>query len=508
MSALSALRVCGLILLALTAATCQPDRSFLVVTVSGLSPQVQALEVRAVLADANQDAVERFEGIAGPSATVSMWLPPGAAGKLIVTATELASSCSVGEGTTSSALTGQLKLDLEVALQLASPVECEVTIEPSGDGTGLVTVEPPAAGAPLSCGDRCTFRAPVGSTVTLHAQVKAPSYLSRWSGPCTTVSPGGMLCRLQVASGSNRVGVEFIGRSCTPGVFCGESPIAKAPAHKISYTSVWGASSQDLWVVDTYGIILHRLNGWWSEEVPISTEITVGEVHGTSNTDVWVVANDYSTTKGMGMHWNGQAWNTMDLPTDAQIATMWGLSPTQYFVAPRDGYMLSWDGASWRRGVSNQPKVDIAGIWGTGGVNIWLVGTGLYQYNGSNNWIRDTAIDIANFRPSIWGVSPNDYWIVGEGNRSYHRVNGALKSAALPEEVNNRYQRIFGTTSSDVWAVSSAGSIVHFDGAAWSLVEKVPTIGLTGLAGLWLNSTDVYAVGDDGVLQHLTRPAP
>lgn len=500
-----ALRGFLLVLFSLVAVACQPERAFLVVTVNGLSAQVQTLEVRAVLDDASLDATERFDGIAGPSATVSMWLPPGAAGKLTVTATELASSCSVGQGTVGGAVEGQFKVELGVELTHPSPPECEVTVDRTGDGTGLVTVEPPATGAPLSCGDRCTFRARVGTSVTLHAKVLAPSYLSKWTGPCTLPTPAGMSCQLQVANGSNHVGVEFIGRSCAAGTFCNESPILKAPQHAITYIRIWGASAHELWAIDIYGIILHKVAGWWSEEVPRASQMALADIYGTGDQDLWIVGNDSFSSMGFGLHWNGQSFTSMDLPTNAQIATVWGLSPSQYFVAPRDGVMLMWDGTSWQRGTVKQPMVDIAGIWGTGGNNIWLTGIGLYQHNGFNTWLRDAAVDNLNYRGGIWGVSAADYWITGEGKQSYHRVGGVLKPAGLPEEPTGRYERITGTGASDIWASSNIGSIVHFDGTTWTVKQPASN---HPLDGIWAGPDDVYATGDQNTLLHLQRTAP
>lgn len=56
-----------------------------------------------------------------------------------------------------------------------------------------------------------------------------------------------------------------------------------------------------------------------------------------------------------------------------------------------------------------------AGIWGGGADSsqIWITGSGLYQYNGGNTWTRDPAVDTNNFRGAIWGTSASDYWSSG-----------------------------------------------------------------------------------------------
>lgn len=496
---------------ALTAAGCQPERAFLVIALSGLSAQPQTLEIRAVLDDSNQDAVERFDTLSGPSATVSLWLPPGAAGKLTVTATELQNSCSVGAGTAATVVQGQAKLELSVDLARPSPPLCEITVDRTGNGTGLVTVEPPASGAPLACGDRCTFKAALGTTVTLHAQVMAPGYFSQWRGPCAPSSPLGLVCQLVVGAGGIHVGAEFVSRSCTPGTFCNESPAVRKPLSPLltdlDYRGVWGASSQDVWVIASAynpgptGALLHRRGLWWSEEVPRAVPTSYASSFGVSDKDVWFVGNDNdSSSQGRALHWDGQGWMTVTLPTNTLIAGVWGSATDQFFATPMDGKILQWNGLSWQAGTMQQPRVAVGDIWGLDNRQIWIAGSGLYQYNGSNTWLRDPAVDANNFYQAIWGTSAADYWIVGAGDASYHRVNGQLQAAGLPGGPNVTYTSIFGTSASDVWAVSLSGSIYHFDGVSWKLRQQTP--GLTYYRVFAPALNDVYALGSQGSLLH------
>lgn len=484
----------------LIGASCRPDRAFMVVALSGLSAQVQTVEVRAVLEEAGLDAIERFDGLQGPNATVSLYLPPAAAGKLTVTATELQQNCSVGLGTATATVQGQTQVDVAVVLSKPSSVLCAVTVERTGDGFGIVTVEPPASGAPLSCGERCTFLGVAGTTVTLHAQVMAPGYFAKWSGPCKPSSPAGMACQVQVGTNGTKVGAEFRARSCTPGTFCDESPaLPNVPVTYLNYDGVWGASEQDVWVVEGRGAILHKHGLFWSEDVIPGTPLAPADVFGINTTDIWIISND-ATLQGVALHWDGRTWARMNIPTSVQLAGLWGNSSNFFLASSRDGAVLQWDGATWTRGTVKQPGVDIAGIWGTEGVNIWVGGSGLYQYNGSNTWIRDAAVNPNGFVTSVWGVGPADYWLVGSGLNSRHRVNGQLLAAGLPDEKNDIYNSVHGTSSSDVWAVSTAGSIYHYDGSAWKAAKLNPSASYNRV---FANSpSDVYVVGDDGTILH------
>jgi hypothetical protein len=55
-------------------------------------------------------------------------------------------------------------------------------------------------------------------------------------------------------------------------------------------------------------------------------------------------------------------------------------------------------------------------------------------------------------------------------------------------------------SSSDVFAVGSAGTILHYDGEGWSAMSSGTT---NGLSGVWGSSgSDVFAVGDGGNIVH------
>ena len=69
---------------------------------------------------------------------------------------------------------------------------------------------------------------------------------------------------------------------------------------------------------------------------------------------------------------------------------------------------------------------------------------------------------------------------------------------ALPQ--GNTIQSIAGTSASDIWAVGAAGTTLHYDGQAWTLVPSGTT---SNLSGVWaVAPNDVWAVGDDGVIVH------
>src|SRR2546429_9871978 len=77
--------------------------------------------------------------------------------------------------------------------------------------------------------------------------------------------------------------------------------------------------------------------------------------------------------------------------------------------------------------------------------------------------------------------------------------DGWCWSNPLPQ--GNTVISVWGTASTDVWAVGASGTILHSDGSAWSASESgTPNYTLRGVWGS--ASTDVWAVGGGGTTLH------
>ena len=59
---------------------------------------------------------------------------------------------------------------------------------------------------------------------------------------------------------------------------------------------------------------------------------------------------------------------------------------------------------------------------------------------------------------------------------------------------------MWGSTSNDVWTVGDGGTILHWDGTAWSAFVGGTTKSLSGVWGS--ASNDVWTVGAGGTILH------
>jgi hypothetical protein len=103
---------------------------------------------------------------------------------------------------------------------------------------------------------------------------------------------------------------------------------------------------------------------------------------------------------------------------------------------------------------------------------------------------------------SIWGSSSTDIWAVGEAMTNQTgdiiHYNGASWSTVMSGTFLNS---VWGTSASDVWAVGCCGNqIMHFNGTAWSNSNPLPSVLLHAVWGT--SASNVWAVGTGGTILH------
>jgi len=100
---------------------------------------------------------------------------------------------------------------------------------------------------------------------------------------------------------------------------------------------------------------------------------------------------------------------------------------------------------------------------------------------------------------AVWGTSSSDVWAVGSGATIFH-YNGATWSNVSPSGTTQILYGVWGTSPSNVWAVgrgASGGEVMfHYSGTNWTSASTATS---QFLAGIWgTSSSDVWAVGGSG----------
>ena len=280
---------------------------------------------------------------------------------------------------------------------------------------------------------------------------------------------------------------------------------------------IWGSSPSDIFAVGNAGTILHYNGNAWTH-MNSGTTANLHNVWGTSASNVYVVGD-----AGTILHYNGSSWASMTSGTSQTLHGIWGSSATDIFAVGTAGGIIHYDGSAWSPMV-NTTAVRPCSIWGMSSTDVFAAGTGVEEYYGTtiscgaiihydgSSWTDMPPIDGLERADlwAVWGMSSSDAFVVGDDGHNTPRLSGVVlhyngsawsKVYSPFDQFGQRALRgVWGSSSTDVFAVGARGTIGHYDGSAWSLINSGTLFDLNAVWGT--SSSEVWAVGQDGIILH------
>ena len=114
-------------------------------------------------------------------------------------------------------------------------------------------------------------------------------------------------------------------------------------------------------------------------------------------------------------------------------------------------------------------------------------------------WEWQNPLPQGNRLFSLWGSSANDVFAVGTAGTIIH-FNGTSWNQ-MSFDTDQYIYDVWGSSANDVFAVGMNETILHYDGSTWTQMASVS--GFYNLEGVWDNSAnDVFAVGTGGIILH------
>ncbi|MGE3456041.1 MAG: WD40/YVTN/BNR-like repeat-containing protein, partial [Kofleriaceae bacterium] len=184
------------------------------------------------------------------------------------------------------------------------------------------------------------------------------------------------------------------------------------------------------------------------------------------------------------------------------------------WTTPYEARLLHFDGVNWK--LATTSSLPLSAVSSVGG-DVWLSSRDGDIYK----WING-ALVIAGTSPYDWSsiatISSSDIWVVGsstsERARASHFDGGAWTAVEFGDVFDSpwRFLSVSAVAWNAVWAVGYDGDdgsssdtaaplVGFYDGLQWTRQSNVPTTAF--LRSVWARSaTDVWAVGDDGVIVH------
>jgi len=273
------------------------------------------------------------------------------------------------------------------------------------------------------------------------------------------------------------------------------------PAGPNVFKGVFGTGPSDVWAVGAIvirgfvgkgtsatPIILHWDGKAWTQTMTGSKgQGSFRSVHAHAPDDAWAVGGT------LAARWNGERWLSSTLPDSVFVNSVSSRAKDDAFAVGLAGTVVHWDGVAWSK-LSSPTEEDLTSVWSSGDGRLWISGRnqirkddGVFVSDGSK-WTLVSRSPAASF-DRVWGRTPNDVWAVGPFGEM-RRWNGASWTR-ITRDLGTSIEALSGSSSKDVWAVGSG--ILRRDSMGWSKVQSPAKEALHAVSAS--GPSDAWAVG-------------
>ena len=198
-------------------------------------------------------------------------------------------------------------------------------------------------------------------------------------------------------------------------------------------------------------------------------------------------ANDIWFGIGNMIHWDGQSFNAVELPTSVwgpnRINKIWGLSTKNFYIVGDGGSIAHYNGTSWTK-IESGTNLSFNDVFGSGGEILAVCsqnyppGQGVFSITGnSTTQISAYPIDPIEEFFSVWFVPNQQYYVVGDGVYQKKSLSDSAWRNGPLDITHDATTRVRGKNINDVFIVGAFGEFLHWNGVSWRSY-----IGQTGLA--------------------------
>jgi hypothetical protein len=256
-----------------------------------------------------------------------------------------------------------------------------------------------------------------------------------------------------------------------------------------TFTAIWGADPNHVWVVGTNGARGAFDGQSWHFEQPMPG-IDFSGLWGTSPTDIYRVSTSRADGSGLIEHYDGTMW-TEEHTTPSALHGLWGSGATlnDYVFATGDQgmvYTKQVGTTNWYNMANDDAGLDpnpVSGISGFGSANLFL------EVAGGLNLV---------------GLWHSLGWYLITDNSDPKRVYLAVWQAPIPRLSAFFGTNFFGATlitlTADAGDPAPDGGLVESDLESWDLFEdrSQPVNEQMFMRGIWGTATKTLFVGDQG----------
>ena len=257
----------------------------------------------------------------------------------------------------------------------------------------------------------------------------------------------------------------------------------------VDFNSIFMVSSTEGWAVGTGGQISHFIGGTWQSPTnPSGTSATLRSVSCVGSSECWAVG-DQATI----IHFTSGTWvplNVVQVPTLRGLGSVHGTGGSNVWAVGQTGSILMFDGSVWGS-ITAPLQTNINSVFMTGSGdgaavgNTTSVGPTIVRWDGVK-WVRPQGSSAHTDLWGVWEAGSSEWWAVGGGeghfpyilhltsmtSTSFTGVDSPFSSIPCPVSTPSCILlSVFGTSSSNVWAVGTGGIFAQWTGGPnWGVV--------------------------------------
>lgn len=180
------------------------------------------------------------------------------------------------------------------------------------------------------------------------------------------------------------------------------------PGARIKLRALWAFSPFIVAVGDDGNAIYHDGSGWNKVTTGITADIT--DVWGSSPTDVYGTTSD-----GRLWRWDGSGvWNVTSVVAPGALNAVWGTSASNVYTVGDGGAVFRYNGSTWQS-IRLPTRANLYAVWGTSANNVFVGGAGnaLYRWDGST-WTAE-KLPQGHQIFDFWGDGGSNTYLSGAG---------------------------------------------------------------------------------------------
>ena len=184
--------------------------------------------------------------------------------------------------------------------------------------------------------------------------------------------------------------------------------------------------------------------------------------------------------------------------TDKPTLDQWAAAADKVYIVGDGGVALLWNGTTFNQiGAGN--GVNLWAVAGSGPTDVWAAGENgtVLRSSGGAFSVAAGALGTAATVGGIWAGAANNVWFAAD--TSMFRYDGAAYTKYATAATG---LRAVSGAGAELWAVGSAGALVHWNGASWDSIE---TGTRRDFYSIFLGAQKQWIAGDLGTLLSKSR---